>query len=156
MKTTLTGISGFRAIALRIIAGGTILAGSLIFNTIAHAADEAETQVQIPATSEAIWRSIDKETESLDALIQAGKFDEVHHSAFAIRDLVAALPSRSGSLPNDKLAQVKANVQFVATLAQRLDATGDAKDKAGTESNFKKLQGVLSAIRADYPKTVGK
>ncbi|KXS30419.1 MAG: hypothetical protein AWT59_3454 [Candidatus Gallionella acididurans] len=50
------------------------------------------------------------------------------------------------------MAQVKANVQFVATLAQRLDATGDAKNKASTESNFKKLQGVLSAIRADYPK----
>ncbi len=156
MKTTLTGVSGFRAIALSIIAGGTILAGSLIFNTLVHAADEAETQVQIPATSEAIWRSIDKETELLNALIQAGKFEEVHHRAFAIRDLVAALPSRSGSLPPDRLAQVKANVQFVATLAKRLDATGDAKDKAGTESNFKKLQGVLGAIRADYPKTVGK
>ncbi len=152
MNTTLTKISAFRAIALRIIAGGTILAGGLIFNPLAHAAEKMVTQVQIPATSEAIWRSIDKETELLEALIQAGKFEEVHHRAFAIRDLAAALPSRSGSLPPDKLAQVKANVQFVATLAQRLDATGDAKNKASTESNFKKLQGVLSAIRADYPK----
>ena len=151
MKTTSTKISSIRAIAF-----GTILAGGLIFNTLAHAAEEAVTQVQIPATSEAIWRSIDKETELLEALIQAGKFEEVHHRAFAIRDLVAALPSRSGSLPSDKLAKVKTNAQFVATLAQRLDATGDAKDKTGTESNFKKLQGVLSAIRADYPKTVGK
>lgn len=151
MKTTSTKISGFRAIAL-----GTILAGGLIFNTLAHAAEKAVTQVQIPATSEAIWLSIDKETKLLDTLIQSGKFEEVHHHAFAIRDLVAALPARSGSLPADKLAQVKANVQFVATLAQRLDATGDAKDKAGTESNFKKLQGVLSMIRADYPKTIGK
>ena len=147
MKTTSTKISGFRAVAL-----GTILAGGLIFNPLAHAAEKAVTQVQIPATSEAIWRSIDKETELLEALIQAGKFEEVHHRAFAIRDLVAALPARSGALPPDKLAKVKTNVQFVATLAQRLDATGDAKDKAGTASNFKKLQGVLSAIRADYPK----
>jgi hypothetical protein len=151
MKTTITKISGFRAVAL-----GTMLAGGLIFNTLARAAEKAVNQVQIPATSAAIWRSIDKETELLDALIQASKFEEVHHRAFAIRDLVAALPVRSGSLPPDKLAQVKTNVQFVATLAQRLDATGDAKDKAGTESNFKKLQGVLSAIRADYPKTDGK
>lgn len=156
MKTTLIGVSGFRATALRIIAGGTILAVGLIFNTLAHAEEKAFTPVQIPATRAAIWRSIDKETELLDALIQAGKFEEVHHRAFAIRDLVAALPARSGSLPPDKLAQVKSNVQFVATLAQRLDATGDANDKAGTASNFKKLQGVLSAIRANYPKTDGK
>ena len=156
MKTTLTRVSGFRAAVLKTIAGGTILAVGLIFNTLAHAEEKAFTQVQIPATSAATWRSIDKETELLNALIQAGKFEEVHHRAFAIRDLVAALPARSGSLPPDKLAQVKANVQFVATLAQRLDATGDAKDKAGTESNFRKLQGVLSAIRADYPKTIGE
>jgi hypothetical protein len=148
MKTTLTKISGFRAVAL-----GTMLASGLIFNTLAHAVEEAVTQVQIPATNAAIWRSIDKETELLDALIQAGKFEEVHHRAFAIRDLVAALPGHSGALPSDKLAQVKSNVQFVATLAQRLDATGDAKDKVGTESNFKKLQKVLSELRANYPKT---
>jgi hypothetical protein len=148
MKTALTKILGSSAVIL-----GTILAGSLIFNPLAQAAEKAEAQVQIPATSEAIWRSIDKETEQLAALIQTGKFEEVHHHAFAIRDLVAALPARSGSLPPDQLAQVKSNVQFVATLAQRLDATGDAKDKVGTESNFKKLQKVLSALRADYPKT---
>ena len=149
--TTLTKVFDFRTVAL-----GAILAGGLVFNTLAHAAEKTATQVQIPATSEAIWQSIDQETESLNALIQAGKFEEVHHRAFAIRDLVAALPARSGSLPPDKLAQVKTNVQFVVTLAQRLDATGDAKDKAGTESNFSKLQGVLSVIRADYPKPDGK
>lgn len=149
--TTLTKVSDFRTVAL-----GAILAGGLVFNTLAHSAEKTATQVQIPATSEAIWRSIDQETELLNALIQAGKFEEVHHRAFAIRDLVAALPSRSGSLPPDKLAQVKTNVQFVVNLAHRLDATGDAKDKAGTEYNFSKLQGVLSVIRADYPKPDGK
>lgn len=112
--------------------------------------------VQIPAASTAVWQAIDQQTSALSKAIQTGVFDEVHHRAFAIRDLVAALPSRSASLPPEKLAQVKANVQFVATLAQRLDDTGDAKDKAGTESNFKKLQGVLSVMRADYPKTDGK
>ena len=130
-----------------------LLAGSALFNPLlAHAAEKTEAATTIPATSEAIWQSIDKKIEQLAAVIQADKLDDVHLHAFAIRDLVAALPARSGSLPPNKLAQVKTNVQFVATLAQRLDATGDAKDKAGTASNFKKLQGVLSAIRADYPK----
>lgn len=130
-----------------------LLAGTAVIPP-AQASEEAT--VQIPATSTAIWQAIDQQAAALSKAIQTGVFDEVHHRAFAIRDLVTALPARSGSLPSDKLAQVKANVQFVATLAQRLDATGDAKDKAGTESNFKKLQGVLGVIRADYPKAVGK
>lgn len=130
-----------------------LLAGTAAI-PLAQAAEEAP--VQIPATSSAIWQAIDQQLAALSKAIQTGAFDEVHHRAFAIRDLVAALPARSGSLPSDKLAQVKANVQFVAALAQRLDATGDAKDKAGTESNFKKLQGILSVIRADYPKAAGK
>jgi hypothetical protein len=130
-----------------------LLAGTAVILP-AQAGEEAS--VQIPATSSAIWQAIDQEVAALSKAIQTGVFDEVHHRAFAIRDLVAALPSHSGSLPSDKLAQVKANVQFVATLAERLDTTGGAKDKAGTESNFKKLQGVLSVMRADYPKTAGK
>lgn len=130
-----------------------LLAGTAVIPP-AQASEEAP--VRIPAMSAAIWQAIDQQVVALSKAIQTGVFDEVHHRAFAIRDLVAALPTRSGSLPPDKLAQVKANVQFVAILAQRLDATGDAKDKAGTESNFKKLQGILGVIRADYPKTAGK
>ena len=152
MKTACTKFLASQALILR-----TILAGSLLANTLAQAAEKAEAQVKIPATSQAIWQSIDKETEQLAALIQSGKFEEVHHHAFAIRDLVAALPAHSGALPADKLAQVKANSKlFVATLAGRLDATGDAKDKAGTESNFRKLQGVLKVILADYAGSIQK
>ncbi len=130
-----------------------LLTGTAVISP-AQASEEAP--VQIPATSAAIWQAIDQQVAALRKAIQTGGFDEVHHRAFAIRDLVAALPARSGSLPPEKLAQIKTNVQFVATLAQRLDATGDAKDKAGTESNFKKLQGILGVIRADYPKAAGK
>ena len=151
MKTACTKFLASQALIL-----GTILAGSLLANTLAQAAEKAEAQVKIPATSQAIWQSIDKETGQLAALIQSGKFEEVHHHAFAIRDLVEALPAHSGALPADKLAQVKANGKFVATLAGRLDATGDAKDKAGTESNFRKLQGVLKVIRADYAGSIQK
>ncbi len=112
--------------------------------------------VQIPATSAAILQAMEQQTAALTKAIQTGAYAEVHHRAFAIRDLVAALPARSGSLPAGKLAQVKTNAGYVATLAQRLDATGDAKDKMGTESNFRKLQQLLGVIRAAYPKAAGK
>jgi hypothetical protein len=128
-----------------------LLAGSALFNPLlAHAAEKSEAATTIPATSEAIWQSIDKETEQLTAVIQAAKFDDVHHHAFAIRDLVAALSSHSGNMPTEKLAQVKANAKFVVTLAARLDTAGDAKDKAATEANFQKLKDVLKTIRANY------
>jgi hypothetical protein len=151
MKTSLTKIFNSRLVIL-----GTILAGSLLFNTSVQAAEKTGGQMKIPATSEAVWQSLDKETEQLAALIQTGKFEEVHHHAFAIRDLVAALSARSGSLSADKVAQVKTNSKFVATLAERLDAVGDAKDKAGTESNFQKLRTVLKTIRANYPDSTKK
>jgi len=130
---------------------GMILASSLLFIPLAHAVEKTSPQVQIPATSDAIWQSIDKEIDQLDKVIQTGKLEDVHHNAFAIRDLAGALPAHSSSLPVDKLNQVKANNKFVATLAERLDATGDAKDKAGTEANFEKLKTVLKTIRANYP-----
>ena len=118
----------------------------------AKAAPAAKAEQQIPATVEGIWQAIDQKTVELDKVIQGGALDQVHHHAFAIRDLVAALPARSQSLPADKLAKVKGTVKFVATLAQRLDATGDAKDKAGVRSNFDKLKKVLEGMRANYPK----
>lgn len=133
-----------------------LIASSTLFNPLVQAAEKPDTATPIPATSEAIWRSIDKETERLATVIQTGKLDEVHHHAFAIRDLVAALPTRSGNMPAEKLAQVKANTKFVATLATRLDTAGDAKDKAATEANFQKLKDVLKTIRANYPGSAQK
>jgi len=134
---------------------GALLASSLLFNPhmYAHAGEEHESKIEIPATAEAIWQSIDEERQELSKVIEAGKLDEVHHHAFAIRDFVAALPSHSNSLPANKLAKVKANGKFVATLAERLDVSGDAKDKSGTESNFKKLERILKSIRKNYANT---
>ena len=135
---------------------GMLLGGNLAFQPQALAGEKAESPVQIPATAAAVWQAMDQQSAALGKAIQTGAFAEVHHRAFAIRDLAAALPARSGALPPDKLVRLKANVQFVATLAQRLDATGDAKDRPGTESNFRKLQQVLTAIRANYPNTPRK
>ncbi len=135
---------------------GMLLGGNLAFQPRALAGEKAEAPVRIPPTAAAVWQAIDQQSAALGKAIQTGAFTEVHHRAFAIRDLAASLPARSGGLPPDKLAQVKANLPFVATLAQRLDATGDAKDRAGTESNFRKLQAILKLMRANYPETGGK
>lgn len=103
-------------------------------------------------TSAGIWQAIDVKSAELAKTIQSGKLADVHHIAFAIRDLVVTLPEHSTDLPTDKLAKVKAGVKFVGTLADRLDASGDANDKAGAQDNYDKLTGVLKSLRANYTK----
>lgn len=131
------------------------LAVGLARPVYAHA-EEAGANVAVPNTVGAIWAAIDKETDETAKAIQAGALKELDHHAYAIRDLVAALPDRSPSLPADDVARVKANVKFVATLADRLDAAGDSNDKVVSESNFKKLVNILNALRSMYPKAVAQ
>lgn len=112
---------------------------------------EQETKIKIPDTAAAILQEVKKQETDLGSTIAAKKLDIVHQMAFAIRDLVNALPDKSTELAADKLNKVKANSKFVASLASRLDQSGDAKNQAATETNFKKLQSLLKEIEAQYP-----
>jgi len=114
-----------------------------------HAAEEEA--IQVPASATAIWQAIDQRTATLEQLIQAGTLDEVHHHAFAIRDLSTALSAHSAALSSAQRQQLDTNVKFIAVLAQRLDASGDSKDRAGAEANLIKLKSVLKSMRALYP-----
>ena len=150
MKTSTVRESRSRAVVI-----GTLIVTSALFISSAQADEKAE-QTPIPATSVAIWQSIDHEAADLARTIESGRLADVHHHAFAIRDLVAALPAHSASLPADKLAAVKASGKFVAILAERLDTTGDANDKAATAVNFKKLQDQLKSLRDNFPSSAAK
>ena len=114
-------------------------------------ADESTEQVAIPDTPAAIWLSIDEQINALDGLLASGELEEVHHHAFAVRDLVRTLPDHSQGLGQESLEQVKANVGYVETLATRLDEAGDSNDPVGTKANLEKLKRILSRIRANYP-----
>jgi pyruvate/2-oxoglutarate dehydrogenase complex dihydrolipoamide acyltransferase (E2) component len=116
-----------------------------------EATPEAEAPTQIPAgDANAVWQAIDQQHAELGKAIESGKLDGVHHMAFVIRDLVAALPSRSSTLSADQQAKVQGSVKFVATLADRLDTSGDATDKAATQENYDKLTAVLKELRGNY------
>ena len=108
-------------------------------------------KIKIPDTTAGILKEVKEHEEELGKIITDKQLDKVHEVAFEIRDLVNALPDKSKDLAADKLSKVKANAKFVADLAKRLDESGDSKDQAGTEANFKKLQGILKQIRALYP-----
>ena len=115
-------------------------------STAPTAAEEDAASTQIPSTTDGIWQAIDQQSADLKAIIATGDLKEVHHKAFAIRDLVAALPSHSPKLPPDDQTKLEGEVKFVATLADRLDAAGDGNDKAGAQDNYDKLAAVLNGI----------
>lgn len=98
-----------------------------------------------------LWRGVKSREADLNHLVQAKELGKVHEVAFALRDLVAAMPDQSVQLPPERLAKLKGNVKYVATLAGRLDAAGDAKDQAATERNAKQLESVIATIEALYP-----
>lgn len=104
-----------------------------------------------PETVGAILQAVKAREGELDTLIKTKELGKVHEVAFAIRDLAAALPEKSGQLSAEQQAKLKGNVKYVATLAERLDAAGDAKNQSATEASFKQLQSVLGAIEGLYP-----
>ena len=102
-------------------------------------------------TAGELWRGVKAHETELQRLVQTKDLGKVHEVAFAIRDLVAGMPDQSAQLAPEQLAKLKGDVKYVATLAERLDASGDAKDQAATERNLKQLESVLTSIAALYP-----
>ncbi len=119
------------------------------------AAEQEGAKTKIPDTAAGILKEVKQHEEELSKTIADKQLEGVHHHAFAISDLVNALPDKSKDLDAEKLGKLKANAKFVAGLAKRLDESGDSKDQAGTEANFKKLQGILKSIEALYPPGMG-
>ena len=109
-------------------------------------AEEGDEELAIPETADGIWQAIDGKSAELKASIDSGSLANVHHQAFAIRDLVSALPAHSPSLSTEDQTKLEGEVKFVATLAGRLDETGDAGDKAASQANYDKLVAVLDGI----------
>ena len=137
-----------------VVAMGLLLAPARVLPQGAeHAAGStasAPKHVEAKTVGE-LWRGVKSREADLSHLVQAKELGKVHEVAFALRDLVAAMPDQSAQLPPERLAKLKGNVKYIATLAERLDAAGDAKDQAATERNVKQLESVLAAIEALYP-----
>ncbi|MEO6104100.1 MAG: hypothetical protein ABIP44_10735, partial [Pseudoxanthomonas sp.] len=100
------------------------------------ASESADASAAIPDTADGIWTAIDAHSTELKATINSGNLSEVHHHAFAIRDLVAALPAHSPTPGPEDQAKLEGEVKSVTALADRLDQTGDADDKSGTQANY--------------------
>lgn len=104
---------------------------------------EKKEKMVMPETAEGIMTEIHKHHGELAETVKSKKLVDVHHHAFAIRDLANGLPAKVAA---DKKARVEGSVKNIAKLAEDLDKTGDDNNQAATEANLKKLDGVLMAL----------
>ncbi len=104
------------------------------------ATNEVEAKVQIPDTVDGIWKEIKMHHQELADVIKAKELSKVHEHAFAIRDLVKALPAKTN--PEHK-KPIELMVKKISQIATDLDKYGDAGDQAKTEANLAKMDDAL-------------
>ncbi len=117
--------------------------------TRAFADEEKEAKTKIPDTTEGIFKAIHTEHMELAETVKNKKLADVHHHAFAIRDLAKALPAKAAA---EKKKQVEGAVKNIAKLADDLDKAGDDGKQVETEALLKKLDGVLKVLEAQFEK----
>src|SRR2546427_9196466 len=108
-----------------------------------HKEGEAHAKIQVPDTLDGIWAEIHKHHHELADTVKAQKLGEVHHHAFAIRDLAKALPAKANP---DHKKMIENAVKKVSQIAEDLDKSGDAGDQAKTEANLKKMDAALKTL----------
>lgn len=105
----------------------------------------------IPKTLPAVWSAVTEHQKELHEVLAAKKLEDVHHHAFAVRDLVAALSTKASGLSAEKKTALNKSISRVASLAKLLDEAGDAGDSAKVATLVVKLDAELKAIEALFP-----
>ena len=100
---------------------------------------------KIPATVEEIWQAIHKQQGKLVSVVDKKDLGEAHDHAFAIRDLVKALPAKVAA---ELKTQAEEGAKEIAKLAADIDKSGAAGAQKATEINVKKMGEAVIALQA--------
>jgi hypothetical protein len=101
---------------------------------------------KIPATVEEIWKAIQKQQRKLAEVVAQKDLGEAHDHAFAIRDLVKALPAK---VPADDKTKAEACAKEITKIASDIDKSGAAKAQKATEANVKKMDEAIAKLKTD-------
>jgi hypothetical protein len=101
---------------------------------------------KIPATVEDIWKEITKQQGKLAGVVAKKDLGEAHDHAFAIRDLVKALP---GKVPTEQKTKAEAGAKEITKIAADIDKSGAAKAQKATEANVKKMGEAITALQTN-------
>lgn len=100
---------------------------------------------KIPATVEGIWKEIQKQQGKLTSVVAKKDLGEAHDHAFAIRDLVKALPAK---VPTENKTKTEEAAKEISKIAADIDKSGAAKAQKATEANVKKMDTAIAALQA--------
>ena len=100
-------------------------------------------KIKVPDTVDGILAEIHTRQKELADTVKAKKLSDVHHQAFAIRDLAKALPAKAHP---DHKKMVENAVKRVSQIAEDLDKSGDTGDQAKTEANLKRFDTALKTL----------
>jgi len=100
------------------------------------------------------WKQIEDARTEMNGALESEKLDQIHHSAFEIRDQVRKLPDVSPALPEQKRQELNAEVKQVDRIAEMLDVAGDANNVKSTHQHHRAMDEALVRIRSLYPEGV--
>lgn len=116
----------------------------------AHETHKEETKTpELPKTLLGLLISIRDHQQELHEAIEANELEEVHHIAFTVRDLVAALPGKS-KLSGEQKKVLKKSVTRVDSLATMLDEAGDAGDSTAVALLVGRFDVEIQGVEALY------
>ena len=93
---------------------------------------------------EEIWKEIDKQQGKLVSIVEKKDLGEAHDHAFAIRDLVKALPAKVAA---ENKAKTGESSKEITKIAAEIDKSGAAGAQKATEGNVKKMAAAISALK---------
>jgi hypothetical protein len=100
-----------------------------------------------------IWTEIHKQEGKLAKVVAAKDLGEAHDHAFAIRDLVKALPEKVAA---DLKTKAEEGGKEITTLAAAIDKSGAARAQKATEENVKKMGAAIKTLEAKLKPAEGK
>jgi len=129
------------AIAFTAFASLTLSAPGLL----AHEGHDhgAKNKVTVPDTAEGILLEINKQHAAISAAVSAKNLKGVHDPIEALATLAKALPEKSDAAEK---VRVQGSVNNLAKAADSLHHAADAGDQAKSESELKKLDGVMLVL----------
>ena len=103
----------------------------------------AKNKVAVPDTAKAILVEINKQHALIGAAVSGKNLKGVHDPIEALGALAKALPDKTAA---DEKVRVQGSVNNLTKVADNLHHAADAGDQAKSETELKKLDGVLSVL----------
>jgi hypothetical protein len=109
-----------------------------------------ESKIAIPGSLKEVWAAVDGKYKQLTEVIAAKNADQIYSVAEDLEALLKALPSKSSTLPAEKLRRVEGPVKNAGKVLDDLhDAAKDGKYEV-VQGKLKIVEGVIKAVRSQY------